>query len=206
MLELIRQTLEQFCLDFLRHPYLCYTEHGQHALYFSTLFAALPEHARFGTWQGQKVSMLQKEYPTATHLGKSQRQHWDIALLKSPLSSRISGPRAYDYLLLQAAIEFGMNEAPEHLRDDIKRLTHPDCNMDYGFVVHLHRLSDAKSHFSGRDWSPTSARFLDRETIHQLVLGKPVEVYFAVADQTRPTDNGAWLIPSVGPIRALARA
>jgi hypothetical protein len=198
MLELIRQTNRRFCQDFVRNPYLCYTEHGQHALYFATLFAAIPDAAKYGSWQAQRVCVLQKEYPTATDLGKSKRQHWDIALLKTPLSSHAAGPRAYDRLRLQAAIEFGMNESESHIEDDINRLAHPHANMDYGFIIHLHRLSDHKSSFSGRDWSHKSHRLVHKEAIPRLIEGKPIEVYFAIVDLTRPNENGAWLITPDG--------
>jgi hypothetical protein len=85
------------------------------------LFNVMLEQQRYLTWNNQKVCVLQKEYPTAGKLGKPQRQHWDIAVLKNPPES-LETKNTYDYLKLFAAIEFGMNEAKEHLEDDIERL------------------------------------------------------------------------------------
>ena len=36
-----------------------------------------------------------------------------------------------------------MNEAKEHLVDDIKRLEHVDLNSPHKFIVHFYRLSNA---------------------------------------------------------------
>jgi len=33
-----RQAIIQFCLEFVRNPNLCYTEHGQHALFCTMLY------------------------------------------------------------------------------------------------------------------------------------------------------------------------
>jgi len=192
MLELIRKTLTAFCLEFVRNPYLCYTEHGQHALFYSMLFNALPEQQRYLTWNHQKVCVLQKEYPTAGKLGKPQRQHWDIAVLKSPPES-IHEKSAYDYLKLLAAIEFGMNEASEHLEDDISRLCHPEANLEHGFIVHLYRLSEGGKLFSGRDWSPKSPRILTLEDVQKLSVGKPIEIYYGLVDSTGKHNSGLWV-------------
>jgi hypothetical protein len=132
---------------------------------------------RYLNWQGQKVCVVQKEYPTSNKLGKPKRQHWDIALLASPPESKIDGREAYDYLKLDAVVEFGMNEVQEHLRDDIERLSHEDANLQQGFVVHLYRLSEPGNKFSSRDWSPKSKRILTFKDIRELSVGKPVEFF-----------------------------
>jgi hypothetical protein len=191
MLELIRETITEFCLEFLRNPYLCYTEHGQHALFYSMLLSALPEEQRYLTWNNQKVCVPQKEYPTAGKLGKPQRQHWDIAVLKNPPES-LETKSSYDYLKLFAAIEFGMNEAQEHLEDDIERLCHPEANLEYGFVVHLYRLSKSGNPFSSRDWSPKSPRILSVDEVGELSVGKSVEVFYGLADSTGDHEAGVW--------------
>ena len=54
----IRDTIVVFCLEFIRNPYLCYTEHGQHALFYSMLFNALSEQRRYITRKNQKVCVL----------------------------------------------------------------------------------------------------------------------------------------------------
>jgi len=194
MLETIRTTITNFCMDFVRNPYECYTEHGQHALFYSMLFSALSEQQRFITWKNQKVCALQKEYPTAGKLGKPKRQHWDIAILKSPPESCIEGGSSYDYLKLFAVVEFGMNGSAEHLNDDIARLCHKDANLEHGFIVHLYRLSKSGALFSGRDWGSSSPRILTLEDVQSLSVGKPVEIFYGVSDSTGNHHAGVWSV------------
>ncbi len=122
---IFRQTLEHFTTEFLHNPYLCYTEHGLHARFYAQLYDALTPDQRYLTWQSQRVCVVQKEYPTAHHLGKPRRQHWDIALLQNPPDhSQPNGVHTYDYLRLAAVVEFGMNAHEAHLlMDDIARLS-----------------------------------------------------------------------------------
>ena len=93
--DIVRETIETFCLEFAEHPYICYTEHGLHALFFSRLYDALPEDQRYFEWDGRKVCAVQKEYATADNLGKSKRQHWDIAVLRNLPVTRMEHP--YDF-------------------------------------------------------------------------------------------------------------
>jgi hypothetical protein len=202
MRALVRDTIQDFCCEFTQNPYLCYTEHGQHALFFSRLLAAMPDAARYAMWRGQRVCTIQKEYPTAASLGKSKRQHWDISLLEHPLVSKPGSQSPYDFLRLSAVVEFGMNEASAHLTDDIARIRHPDSQVAYGFVVHLVRLSDGKDHFSMRDQSPASKRIADlaaivdalQEAYDTATAATPVEVWYAVADLTASREVGVWRV------------
>ena len=75
--ELTEATLVEFCKEFVEHPYLCYTEHGLHALFFARLYAALPPDERYLEFAGKRVSVVQKEYPTHHHLDRPRRQNWD---------------------------------------------------------------------------------------------------------------------------------
>ena len=113
-----------------------------------------------------------------------------------PLTSGVVGAKNYDYFKLLAAIEFGMNEAKEHLVDDIERLDHADANIVQGFIVHLYRLSNAELKFSGRDWSHNSARILTPEQVGDLSVGTSVEIYYGMADSMGKHENGAWHIKS----------
>jgi hypothetical protein len=194
MIETIRKTIVEFCKDFVSHPYLCYTEQGQHALFYTMLYNVIPEEQRYVTFKNQKVCVLQKEYPTAGKLGKPQRQHWDIAILNSNPESIHDKSRSYDSLNLFAVIEFGMNESREHLRDDIERLCHNEANLENGFIIHLYRLSESGNRFSNRDWSSKSPRIMTTEDIRQLSVRKPVEIYMAVTDSTRIYSPGVWRI------------
>ena len=198
MITIIRQEVEDFCTSFVENPYLSYTEHGQHALFFHRLLGAIPEERRYDCWCGQKVCVVQKEYPTAGKLGKSRRQHWDIAILKTPAASNWEGPDSYDYLDLEAVVEFGMNADIDHLRDDIERVSHQDRNADTGFVIHLHRLSTPGAQFSGRDQSPSSKKIVSVDDISPLIAGECMNVYYGMADLTGCHKSGLWLIDSDG--------
>ncbi|MFN2304974.1 MAG: hypothetical protein ACK2TV_14680 [Anaerolineales bacterium] len=194
MLNIIRETITDFCKKFIQNPYLCYTEHGLHALFYTMLFNALSEEQRYLEWDGQKVCVIQKEYPTAMDLGKSRRQHWDIALLKKPPESIKEGPDSYDYLKLLAAIEFGMNEGKDHLEDDMERLCHKGSNVDHGFIVHLYRFSESGALFSNRDWSNKSPRILTKEEACKCTEGNLIEMYYAISDITKKMSSGLWKI------------
>ncbi len=195
LVELIQNTITKFCHDFLLRPYLCYTEHGMHALFFQQLYNVLPKPIVH--FEGEDVCILQKEYPTANKLGKSRRQHWDIALIKTPIEMPQRRPR-FDYLRLAAVIEFGLNCDSKRLEDDIERLCHPDANVDNGFIVHLYRLSSSKAKFSDWDWSPDSGILCSKELI-QVVLSQrepPITVYYGIVDMTNKYPRGLWGISS----------
>ena len=194
MLERIQETIKAFCLEFVRNPYLCYTEHGQHALFYSMLFNELPEKQRHITWDGQKVCVIQKEYPTAGKLEKPQRQQWDIMVLKSPPESIVEGVGSYDYLKLFAVIEFGMNEAKAHLEDDIERLCHSEADLEHALIEHLYRCSESGNLFSGRDWSPKSPRILSIDELQKLSTNKPIEIFYGLFDSTGTHESRAWFI------------
>lgn len=200
----VEQTLQEFCLNFLTDPYLCYTEHGLHALFFTHLYNALLPGERFSLWQGHKVCVLQKEYPTADSLGKPQRQHWDIAVLKNPPQCLRGKQPSYDYLRLAAVIEFGLNEAQEHLEDDIARLGHPGANVDKGYFIHLYRLTAPKAQCSGRDWSNTSARICSKERVAALLAHQPITGYYGIHDAGGKYPTGLWSIAD-GNVTAITR-
>ena len=102
--QLTHDTLVEFCGDFLANPYRCYTEHGLHALFYAQLFAKIPEAVRFPDVRGKKMCVLQKEYPTDHNLDRSRRQHWDIAVIKTPIDLPTC-KQAYDRLRLAAVID-----------------------------------------------------------------------------------------------------
>lgn len=201
-IEIVRQTIREFCVEFIRHPYLCYTEHGQHALFHTMLFNAIPEEERYTEWQRKRVCVLQKEYPTAHNLGKGRRQHWDVAVLCTPPEPIPNRVKSYDCLKLLAVIEFGLNEAVEHLIDDLERLGHAHANLVQGFAVHLYRLSEPRATFSGRDWPASSGRRLTAEEVGQkineraalLPSMKSVEIYYGIVDSTNRFPSGLWKI------------
>lgn len=182
----------QFYADFVAALYVGYTEHGQHAYFFALLYAALPKSSRYIQFNGHRLCVIQKEYPTATNHGRSQRQHWDISVIKvSPPTANLTG---YDYLPLQAVAEFGMNEDIDHLTNDIDRLTHREANVSDKFAFHLYRFSAGGRRVLRRDWSANSGRTDSLESIAKTVVGTDVTLFFAVSDRTGRHTNGAWLI------------
>ena len=203
--ETARQVTRQFCLDFVEHPYQCYTEHGLHALFFTRLYHALPDHQRYTWWNGHQVCVIQKEYPTAHNLGKSKRQHWDISLIRTPLEATDEDEkRPYDFFKLAAAVELGMNVPKKHLVEDIRRLCHKRSNVEQGFVVHLYRLTKPKAKFSRRDWSVKSPRILTPKEANESVAGKRVEVLYGMADSTGTYESGVWLLGEGEPTKLAA--
>lgn len=189
---------EKFCREFVSNPYLCYTEHGLHALFYTRLFSAIPDKARYIEYRDHKVCVVQKEYPTAGRLVRSRRQHWDIALVKAPPVPKPELKPSYDYLRLSAVAEFGLNATLKHLEKDRDRITDTDANLERGFLFHFFRLSDGKSPVSGRDMSPKSKHFVSAESVlenaKERVNGWPVTLFLAIADQTKPHSNAAWCI------------
>jgi len=192
--KIVRETIIQFCKDFIEHPYRCYTEHGQHALFYTMLFEALTPENRYADFKGQEVGVIQKEYPTADRLCKPQRQHWDIAVIKTPAESKATESASYDYLKLAEVVEFGMNATRKHLMEDIRRLTHSDANVKNKFIVHLYRLSKPGGKFSNRDWSSTANRILSRQEVTKISRGQQVEIFYAMADSTDGHQSGVWCI------------
>jgi len=194
-LDLVRRVTAEFCLDFIKNPYSCYTEHGLHALFFTWLYNALPQEQRYTTWLGQRLCILQKEYPTYGCLDKPQRQHWDIAVIKDPPESALQTEAlSYDYLRLAAVVEFGLNEAEEHLVDDIERLCHADANVEQGILIHLYRISKPGHKFSNRDWSSNSARVTPIEQVARQTIGKPVEIFYGIVDNTKKYRPGVFRV------------
>jgi len=191
LINIVRKVIKDFCIEFLNYPYLCYTEHGLHARFYCLLYNALPSNQRYVDCEGKRICVIQKDYPTADVLDKPRRQHWDIAIIQSPPSSKPGKSPSYDNLTLNSVVEFGLNATKRHLVDDINRLCHPNSNVKNKFVVHLYRLSNS---ISGRDWSPDSAQLLDLPEILELVHNKDVDVYFGrhQFDKTRPFQSGIW--------------
>ncbi len=206
--ELVRETIIEFCNEFIDEPYLCYTEHGLHALFYTRLLEKLKgQDLHFLTWKGKKVYTIQKEYRTATELGKTKRQNWDISVIKKPPTSNIK-ETSYDYLELSVAIEFGLNEDIQHFKEDIRRLGHGDANIiDTAFVVHLIRLFEPKNRISNRDITKTNKNYqeftniiqnykkeFDKDTFDIQNRDINIEIYYAIAGKHEDKKIGGWCI------------
>jgi len=193
--SIIRNVIKDFCIEFVKYPYLCYTEHGLHARFYNLLYNALPQDKRYINWEGKRMCVIQKEYAMADPCGKSKRQHWDISIIQSPPSNQCGLSPSYDYLTLDSAVEFGLNENEKHLLDDINRLYHPKSNVNNRFVVHLYRISGRGSKkASNRDLSPKSAILRTKEEIAKLNKNRDVEIYFGQFDSTGTFQSGIWRI------------
>jgi hypothetical protein len=178
--EIVNETLEALTKEFIVNPYLCYTEQGFHALFFWMLFNRLPDDERYSQLGDKKVSTVQKEYPTFHKLKDAKRGHWDIVALRRPLTPLKAPP--FDFLKVDSAVEFGLNESIRHLKADVKRLTDRESNVTNKFLVHFYRLSDSESH---RDWSPRSERIATPEDVSDEVKGTDVVAFYAIVDQVR---------------------
>jgi len=193
--DTIRTTIETFCIDFIKNPYLCYTEHGIHAYFYYLLYRTLKESGLFIEVDGKKMCIIQKEYCMAYSCGKPKRQHWDIAIIKSPPEIINKMFPKYDYLALDSVVEFGLNEDEEHMDDDINRLNHPKSYVKNKFVVHLNRISKGgKKRFSKRDFSENSNKILSKDKIVEKTKNNDIEIYFAQFHETKPQKIEAWKI------------
>jgi hypothetical protein len=190
MEKIVEQVVKDFCLEFIKTPYLCYTEHGQHALFFNRLYMKIPEEQRYFQWHGNNICVIQKEYPTATDLDKSQRQHWDISVIAVPPKT-LSDKNSYDFFRLNSVVEFGLNASERHLVEDIRRLTHPDSNIVNKFAVHLYRFSE---NITRKDWSIKSSQIIYPGDVKGFIGSSDVTVYYGVADLTNNLESGLWKI------------
>lgn len=179
---------EVFSNEFLLNPYLAYTEHGLHALFFNFLLTKLGQEkiTLFSEWKEQRVCLIQKEYPTAANFERSRRQNWDISILECPLKSlKENEPNSFDFFSLEAVFEFGLNASFKHLESDIERLAHKDANLKNAYIMHFYRLSEAGARFSSRDCSTNSKSILFPDQIEQQIKGKKVTVFYALVDLTQ---------------------
>jgi len=107
---------------------------------------------------------------------------------------------SYDYLKLAAAVEFGMNVPEAHLKEDIKRLLHPDAHVEQGFIVHLYRLCEPGAKVSDRDWSASSGRILCKQDVIKTAIAaeesakKRVEILYGMYDSSGKHESRLWLI------------
>jgi hypothetical protein len=189
--KITQDTLIEFCKEFVENPYLCYTEHGLHALFFTRLYNALPSRLRDLEFAEHSMCAIQKEYPTHDKLIRPRRQNWDISVIRSPIVNP-GGKKAYDHLPLAAVVEFSLNYGKDHVRDDIERLAHLKSNVGLRLVAHLYRLSEAATRISRRDKSPHSTKIYRKEDIQPLLHNKKVIVYYGIYDQRVDGDTGLW--------------
>lgn len=184
------RVLREFCEEFVTNPYLCYTEHGLHALFFTRLYNAFPEDDRYFEFRERQVCTIQKEYPTHGKLGSSRRQNWDISVIRLPVQEP-DHKHPYDHLPLAAVVEFSMNYDETHITSDIRRLSHEDSNVGLRLVAHLYRLGK-KGRISSRVRSTDSKRIYDRGEIRNLLASNKVIVYYGLSDESGKRPSGLW--------------
>lgn len=194
--RLVERAAEGFCKQFLRSPYLCYTEHGLQALFFYDLMSMLPEGRRFSEWKGKKVCVVQRQYRTPDNLGRSTAQHWDLVALRTPLESLPPRKTCYDFLGLSAIVEFGLNPVREHLVDDIDRLAHGSVSADRKFIIHLYRLSAPGKRFSERDLTPKSSQIVKVKQAQECLDARRkdpgITIFYGMSDLTGVFGSQLW--------------
>ena len=191
----LESILAEFAVEFFRHPYICYNEHGLHAWLFCKVYQSLSLSERAGILGDQYVSIVQSEYPTAHDLDKSRRQNWDISILKQPLEPLEDKPSKYDYLKLDAVIEMGLNAPESHLLEDVRRMVHKKANVSLKYILHFYRLSDG---YSGRDLKPNHKGIMSKEEAQMAIQKTDVVVYYVMFDSTGKLENGVWEIRDTG--------
>jgi len=187
--KIVEKTIEDFCFEFMARPFLCYTEHGLHALFYASLVGNIPKKERQVRVGGKDIHVVQKEYPMVDKQGGSKRAHWDIAVLDDVQTP--DRQRWYDTLTLNSAIEFGLNESIDHLRRDVQRLSHENSGMKRGYIIHLHRFSRSVTR---RDWIREHARAASRASIDSILRneGRNVTAYFVGVDSVTGKRDGPW--------------
>lgn len=191
----LESILAEFAVEFFRHPYVCYNEHGLHAWLFCKIYQSLSLSERSGILDDQYVSIVQNEYPTAHDLDKSRRQNWDISILRQPLEPLNDKPSKYDYLKLDAVIEMGLNATKSHLVEDVRRMEHEKANVSHKYILHFYRLSDG---YSGRDLKPNHKSIMSKEEAQMAIGERDVVVYYVIFDSTGKLENGVWEIRNTG--------
>ena len=91
-----------------------------------------------------------------------------------------------------------MNANKDHLKEDIRRLSHQNSYVEYKYIVHLYRISGPKPKVSNRNWSPRSKQILTPDDIFNLVKETDINIYFGVADITSNHESELRLINKNG--------
>ena len=192
-----QRAVEAFCREFVKYPYLCYTEHGIHARFLLQLYTELPEHGRYAEWDGNRVCVVQKEYPTAASLGKPRRQHWDVAVLRTPLECPGDRLTTTPIVRLPPARDGGRVRAELRRRSPRRgraRLCHRASNVDDPVIVHLYRFSTGRSHVRPRHLAPGRPAFVRSPPSPSSRPSTRLDVYYGVADSTETYPSGLWRI------------
>ena len=193
MEELVEDTIRSFCLEFLDNPYLCYTEHGLHALFYHQLMNNIPKNRRYIKPDGKRICVVQKEYPMAEkRKADSKRAHWDIAIL-SP-KQVVDGKKWYDRLKLNSVVEFGLNEKKDHAIDDINRIDYNQRNgsIQNGFIVHFYRYSKSMTR---RDWQNRHKGYARPSDLQKKIRRKQnILAYWLLIDGETGKKKGPWKI------------
>jgi hypothetical protein len=201
--NLVENVIQDFCKEFLDYPYLCRTEHCLHARFYHQMLIKLSFDNGYARFRGQRICIVQKEYPTGGRLDSDRRSNWDIAIIDVPVSSMPNREETLENLKLNTAIEFGLNADRAHLERDIQRLCHEDNDkiLKKRFIMHFYRISKT---ISMRDWSPQAERFLNEEDIQNLLQnnfrGQNLVVYYAKSGDDKickgPHEPCIWRITS----------
>jgi hypothetical protein len=201
--KVVKQTLEQFCNEFKNDPYISYNESGIHAWFYYKLMDNFEKNGipLFDELQGEKISLIQREYKTAIGYNKSRPGHWDISILNYPLKIRSymeENAKPYDHLEINAIIEFGLNASIDHMYNDIDRMNNTRAIIPNKFIVHLIRESVK---FCGRDISakPRKEKIDNRQIMEQLKDGVNA-IYYVHTIKNKHGEAKALIITKKGTV------
>jgi len=194
--DIVEETIERFCFEFLDSPYLCYTEHGIHALFYHRFLERMPEERRIIKANGKDICIIQKEYCTWDKLIRTRRANWDIAVLcENQSGNRDKDHYWYDCLELNSVIEFGLNPGESnHVRGDVERLSHEKARVNRKYIVHLYRFSQATTR---KDWKTDKPKALVRpDKINDMIKenGNKVIAYWALYNDKTGKGEGPYRI------------
>lgn len=201
--KVVESTIDDFCLLFYKHPYLEYNESGVHALFFHILsenfikkgIPLYDDYIRGDT--NERVCLIQKEYRMFGKCNKTKAASWDICVLNNPLKSVIDlgevnecNQSPYDCLEINSIVEFGLKANVGHMKDDVERLAHNECNAIGKFIVHLERFSD---YFSGRDYPLKSNDiFPTEDDMKYLTNNNKIIIYYVRTNKNNEADQKVW--------------
>jgi hypothetical protein len=186
----VEAAIDQLVCDFLRHPYRHRSENNVHCEVYGRLKAAAELSGLCNLGSGEPVQLVHREWPedyavkrlggfrlneiwplggpTQSAMPTVGRGKYDLAVLTPDAVAACRSVREYadGKISPLVALEFGLNERYEHLREDVAKLN--SNRIPHGYIVHLLRPDTGPDNFGAT------------ERLLELVAGNnPVRAAFA---------------------------